>query len=402
MKRTNLFRLSEFLFTVLCVFVFLFNSCKKDDDKPKGDQYEPNNSIAETSSVTFGTEINVSLTDKDDIDFYKFSGATSGKLDLLKFTLTNNSPDANFTITIYDKDKKEITQVPYAGSGVNLNYEMATTEDEFYVKVSGKDASSYPANYALTVGFTNAADTFENNDEITTASLFPLNKIEECNLLPNDSDFYKIQNLDNENVWDVYEVKLVNKSTDMSPAIDFFDASKTEIEELATTAKPGKDITKQIFMKSGADNAQYLKISSLSPLAELAGYTLEVTKKNANEASEPNDTYSIAQEVTSSGTYQGTIIKKKSSNLADCDIDFIKITVPANKKFSYSITGSNIQYDEYYSYSSTGEPNIYGSNEDARGVTTSWGTSPRIVYYYIAFKATADLSTWNIDINITD
>jgi len=411
MKQTNLFRLSGFLFTVLCVFAVLFNSCKKDEDKPNVDQYEPNNSITEASLVAFNAEINAWLTDKDDVDFYKFSGTASGKLDLLKFMLTNNSPDANFTITIYNKNKEEIAQAPYAGSGVNLNCQMTTNEAEFYVKVSGKDATSYPANYTLMVGFANVADKFEPNDNITTAALFPLNKVEECNLLPGDIDFFKIQDLSKENVWDVYEVKLVNKSTDMSPAMSFFDASKTEIEGLETIAGQGKDITKQIFMKSGADNAQYLKIYTLSPLVTIpANYTLEVVKKNLNEASEPNDTYSTAQEITVSGTYQGTVVKKmgidlKGDYVEDGDIDFIKVIVPAGKRFGFTVSGINIKYDRYSPvYYSTGVPEIFGSkNRDTDSwMTTTWGAINSVAYYYFAFKSTADLAIWSIDIEIKD
>ena len=402
MKQTNLFRLCGFLFTVLCISIFLFNSCKKDDAE-QVDQYEPNNSITEASPITFNTEIKAWLTNQNDIDFYKFSGTASGKLDLLKFVLTNNSPDANFTITIYNKNKEEIAQVPYAGNGVDLNYQMSTKDAEFYVRVSGKDASSYPANYILKVSFANVADKYESNDDIATASLFPLNKMEECNLLSGDIDFYKIQDLSKENVWDAYEVKLVNKTTDMSPAISFYDASKAEIEGSELIAGPGKDITKQFFMKSGAGNAQYLKVYTLSPLVTIpANYTLEVIKKNLNEISEPNDTYSTAQGITTDGAYQGTCIKKVSgSNPADYDIDFVKVTIPAGKRLRYRITGENIKYDEYYSYSSSGAPTSWGSDESPGNwwSTISFGGA---AYYYFAFKGTVDLAQWKIEIEIID
>jgi len=403
MKQTNLFRLCGLSATILCASsIILFNSCKKDSAPPK-DEYEPNNSITEASPVAFNTKIDAWLTNKDDVDFYKFSGGASGKLDMLKITLSNGSPDANFTITVYNQNKEEIAQVPYAGSGVNLNYEMATSESEFYVKVSGKDASSYPADYSLTVAFANVADKFEPNNTIATASAFPLNKVEACNLLTGDVDFYKIQDLSKENVWDAYEVRLVNKTTDMSPAISFFDANKAEIEGLEIIAGPGRDITKQIFMKSGAGNAQYLKVYTLSPLETMpAGYELEVVKKNLNEASEPNDTYATAQVITAAGTYQGTTIKKLSSNPQDCDIDFIKIMVPAGKILRYKIGGTNVKYDIYYSTSETGTPGIHSENNDVDGWTTTWGASNYVFYYYYAFKGTADLGTWSIEINLLD
>lgn len=407
MKKTNLFRLCGLLFTALCISIFLLNSCKKDDPGPqepqeKPDQYEPNNSINEASPVAFATKISASLHNKDDVDFYKFSGTPSGKLDLLKIELSNGS-DANFTITIYAKNKEEIVQVPYAGKEVDLNYQMVTEDAEFYVKVSGKDASSYPANYILKVSFANVADKYESNDDIATASLFPLNKMEECNLLSGDIDFYKIQDLSKENVWDAYEVKLVNKTTDMSPAISFYDASKAEIEGSELIAGPGKDITKQFFMKSGAGNAQYLKVYTLSPLVTIpANYTLEVIKKNLNEISEPNDTYSTAQGITTDGAYQGTCIKKVSgSNPADYDIDFVKVTIPAGKRLRYRITGENIKYDEYYSYSSSGAPTSWGSDESPGNwwSTISFGGA---AYYYFAFKGTVDLAQWKIEIEIID
>jgi len=394
----------------------LFNSCKKDDDgssqkekekekEEQLDQYEPNNSINEASPVAFATKIIATLHNEEDVDFYKFSTTPSGKLDVLKFELSNGSSDANFTITIYSSNKEQIVQVPYAGSGIDLSYQMVTREAEFYVKVSGKDASSYPANYNLTVSFANVADKYEPNDNIATAALFPLNKEETLNLLTGDIDFFKIQDLSKENVWDVYEIKLVNKTTDMSPAITFYDVSKTEIEGSEVIVGAGKDITKEIFMKSGANNAQYLKVYTISPLVTMpANYTLEVVKKDLNEASEPNDTYSTAQIITEEGTYQGIIIKKVSgSDPADYDVDFIRVTVPADKNFRYKISGSNIKYDDYYPTSSeTGTPSVWDYDNDPYGGYWTFYSAAYTRYFYFAFKATVDLTQWQIEVQFTD
>jgi len=418
-QTTNLFRVCGVIFTALCFSFFLLNSCKKDNDdssKPNPnpspnpepeeqlDQYEPNNSINEAGSVAFGAKIIASLHNKDDVDFYKFSGTASGKLDLLKFELSNASPNANFTITIYGKNKEEIAQVPYAGSGIDLSYQMVTKDAEFYVKVSGKDATAYPASYILTVAFANFADKYEPNDDITTAALFTLDKEETLNLLTGDVDFFKIQNLSKENVWDVYEVKLVNKTTDMSPAINFYDASKTEIEDLGFIADKGKDITKQFFMKSGAGNVQYLKVHTISPFTSMpANYTLEVVNKNLNEASEPNDTYSTAQAITEAGTYHGTIIKKISENPADCDIDFVRVTVPIGKEFRYRISGSNIKYDTFYPTSlTTTEPYPQGSNNDPYAAWWIYYGADYTRHFYFAFKATVDLAQWSIEVQLND
>ena len=379
-----------------------FNSCKKDNVDPQLDQYEPNDVITEATQITIGTKITANLHNREDVDYYKFSGTASGKIDILKFELSNGSTDANFTITIYGKNKEEIAQVPYAGSGIDLDYQIITKDAEFYVRVSGKDASSYPANYSLTVKFTNVADKYEPNDDIATAAVFPFNTAETLNLLTGDIDFFKIQDLSTENVWDAYEVKLENKTTDMSPAINFYDASKTEIEGSEIIVGAGKDITKQIFMKSGADNAQYLKVYTLSPLGTIpANYTLEVVKKYLNEASEPNDTWETAQEITTDGTYQGTIVKG-GSNPADSDIDFVKITIPTGKKLRYRIIGDNIKYDYYYNFSNLGAPELwYSDASPSYGWTTSsFGGSS--VYCYFAFKSTVDLAQWTLEIEIID
>ena len=404
MKRTKLLSLCGLLFTVLCVSVFL-NSCKKDDDgpskKPELDLYEPNDVITEASPVTFNTKVKASLHNKDDVDFYKFSGTASGKIDILKFELSNGSTDANFTITIYAKNKEEIVQVPYAGNGIDLDYQMVTGEAEFYVKVSGKDASVYPANYTLTVGFANVADKYEPNDDIATAAVFPFNTVETLNLLTGDIDFFKIQDLSTENIWDAYEVKLVNKTTDMSPAIRFYDENKTEIEELGIIVDKGKDITKQFFMKSGASNARYLEIYTIAPFATMpAGYTLEVVKKNANEASEPNDTWDTAQEITD-GTYQGTIVKG-GSNPANSDIDFVKISIPAGKRLKYRILGENVKYDYYYNFYGPGEPSIWYEDRSSSSVWTTSSFSGSSVYVYFALKSAVDLAQWTVEFELVD
>lgn len=391
---------------VMFALTLSFNACKDDEPEVVQDQFEPNNSIVAASNTTLGTDVIGGIAEAADVDFYKITGAGTTKIDQLRFSLSNAS-DANFSLVIYNKDKVEIAQVPAGGKSANLSYFLETAESEFYVKVVGTDASVYPANYTLNVSFLNTADEFEGNDIIGSAAAFPLSLVKDCNLLTNDIDFYQIQDLSSENVWDEYEIKLINKTADMNPSIEVYDASKSIIADYTTTnAGGGLDITKAILMRSGESNSQYIKVFSNSTISTTpAGYTLQVVKKNTNESSEPNDTYATAKQITAEGQYSGVAIMKTSAGPSKADYDVYLLIVPTGSScnlYVKSASGDNskVSYDMSYTYtSSTTSPSIYISNRAASS-TSSWimsNTSGNTQYTYFKIYGNVDKAGYILD-----
>ncbi|MBN1462253.1 MAG: hypothetical protein JXQ69_00865 [Paludibacteraceae bacterium] len=398
----KMYLLKPTMLLIMSALTLSFNACKDDEPEVVQDQFEPNNTIVAASNTTLGTDVNGGIAEAADVDFYKITGSGSSKIDLLKFALTNAS-DANFSLVIYNKDKVEIAQVPAAGKSANLSYNLETAESEFYVKVVGTDASVYPANYTLKVSFQNAADEFEGNDIIGSATAFPLALVKDCNLLTNDVDFYMIQDLSSENVWDQYDVKLVNKTADMNPSMEIYDENKVITNYVAINAGAGLDITQTIFMRSGASNARYVKVYTTSAISTVpAGYTLEVIKKNVNEASEPNDLYTNARYIQTAGTYTGTIVVNK--NRVNPDVDFIKIQIPASTEVTRVVSGTGIVYDTYYSWSLNDNPTFDDSNLNANGsmyYTLSNTSTTSSLYLYLAVKSTSDLANYSITLTFS-
>ena len=359
------------------------NSCKNDEIDPVITiTLQP----TETTNTTEGN-ISGSLT---------VAASVTRKGTMLAYQWYSNTTNSNTSGT-------EIGGATTTSYDIPTN--LAARTYYYFCEVRALGAESKRSSVA-TVNVVPQLDMYEPNDVITQATPVAIGtKITASLHNKDDIDFYKFVDLSKENVWDVYEVKLGNNTTDMSPAINFYDASQIEIEGLGVIADKGEDITKQFFMKSGTTNAQYLKVYTIFPFTTMpAYYTLEVVKKNLNEASEPNDTWNTAQAITTEGTYQGTIIKKVSgSNPADYDVDFVRVTVPANKNFRYKISGSNIKYDDYYPTSSETEvPRVWDYDNDPYGGYWTFYSAAYTRYFYLAFKATVDLAQWQIEVQFPD
>lgn len=408
MKKTSLFIWKHIL--LLGLLSFVFSSCSDDKDETPAepvvqlDSFEPNNLLTLSPTVSMSAATNASLSAADDIDCFKMTGVSTGKIDQLKFTVDNNS-DANLMLVIYNSSMVEIAQVPFAGATADLSYTLETNASEFYVQVVGKDATTYPANYSISATFMNAADQFEPNNEIATAATLALNTEFSCNFLKGDDDYYKVQDTTTDGVWDAYQVVFTNKATALNPSVRFYDESKTVLESPAIVdAGAGKDTTKTFYMKSGASNARYMRLYSNSQISALSAYKLKVKKMNVNEASEPNNSFTTAALPTvlsSSSTITGTIVV--GSTEANPDLDYIKVEIPAGYIFSYKVAGTGITYDTYLSFSEFSTPSSYYTNLNSSSTSTRSlenTSSNGSIYYYLVLKSTANMSKYTITVSL--
>ncbi len=414
MKKTKLSIFRLFLVSALFTMPIIFSACSKEDDdeaviteesqvtlEVEQDSYEPNNSLSQAATITMATSVEASISDSVDEDYFVITGTAISKVDIFKIELTNQST-ASFQLTIYNKDKAKIAEVPYGGNSENLSYEFQTNESEFYVKIIATSVTSYPAEYQIKGAFENVADEFEGNDLISTAALFPLDTEKECNLLKDDQDFYKVRDLSSEDVWDAYQVKFVNKSTSLNPSISFYDESKALLSTpQILSAGAGLDTTKTFYMKSGANNGRYIKIYSDSSFSDLfAQYALTVKKLNVNEASEPNDSYTTSATPTvnsTNTTITGTVVLGTLSD--DPDYDYIKVVVAAGETLTYKVEGTYIMYDAYTSFDSGATPTAYITDASSSSYSTRSisNTSPVLsMYFYLRLKGTKDLSKYTI------
>lgn len=112
----------------------------------EGDLYEPNNSMAEATALSFPGEIKATLHNPDDVDFFTFDVDNSADLSL---TL---SPPAgqSYSLTLFDKDGKELKKSAFEECSQNIRYEAEA--GRYIVKVESiGESSSEKLEYELSL-----------------------------------------------------------------------------------------------------------------------------------------------------------------------------------------------------------------------------------------------------------
>lgn len=260
---------------------------------------------------------------------------------------------------------------------------------------------------------TNTPDAYENNNSFDSAEVIVIGNLYECNLQSGDVDYFKIEDLTSTNVWDNYEIQFTNEASTLIPTLNSYDYGKTEItSESMINQVAGASITKTLMLRSGNLNSRFIKISG-TPISatEASKYKFKVVKKNDNESTEPNQSYSdvINKAYTTVQSITGKCMTKSPTSLTSPypDIDYVKITIPqaaTAKVLTYKVSSSNnanITYDVYKTSSNTASPsttiatNVAASASNAQTIS---GTTTGATYVYLKIISSADQADYTVDI----
>ena len=307
---------------------------------PTGDAdiYEPNETFDQAAPLDMESGANATLL-INDADYYEVTNQETDVVDNIRIHVENLST-ANLLLEVYDENRQMVGEIWYPGNSANATFYYHTNAATFYVRVTGKDAETYPCDYVLTVSHMNDADAFEPNGTIDEAALFPLDEIHDCTFLVNDDDYYKIENASSENIWDLYEVQFTNNS-DINPRFRFYDNDKTELGDYEIWY-PGSsaNFSQRIPMKSGSSNGVYFLVNGKdgTGINGSCPYQLKVVSLHMNDDNEPDDTFAQAREITSypSGTISGAVVTVAANDNGG-DYEFYKVTLNAGKKVSFTI-----------------------------------------------------------------
>jgi Secretion system C-terminal sorting domain/Bacterial pre-peptidase C-terminal domain len=118
------------------------------------DVYECNNTILEARTISSCDTLFASFRDKNDVDFYKFSVASSG---LIKCKVTNVPTNIDVELRLYDADQVELPNY-YAtnGDGMSLIYQPTTpiNAGTYYIRLNDRyNNASNNSLYRFTMNF---------------------------------------------------------------------------------------------------------------------------------------------------------------------------------------------------------------------------------------------------------
>jgi hypothetical protein len=97
------------------------------------DTFEPNDNLLTPTAVKVGTDIHGNVMDKEDPDFYRFSGAASSTITV---TLENLSTTLRPDVKIFDANKSQLLEKYDSTPGANLTFDADIKKPgDFYVEV---------------------------------------------------------------------------------------------------------------------------------------------------------------------------------------------------------------------------------------------------------------------------
>lgn len=156
------------------------------------------NSIVEATEIQLGQTVNSAITETNDVDWYKFTTPSSGKITV----------NVVYGMKVFDALLFQGENLRQVGGNSCIGKESANAaystytikteaiQDAFYLKIS-KYGSYYYGNYSVTVNFESANESFcesstHRDDSFLTANTIDLNKQYNGQIAnDNDVDYYK-------------------------------------------------------------------------------------------------------------------------------------------------------------------------------------------------------------------
>lgn len=296
--------------------------------------------ILENGSATVDGEIsNVS-----DMDFYKFTLTTPGKVDIG----INRSLNTQYRVTLFDKFKRELEiyeTLTAASNGVEPLFSQGLDEGTYYVKVEFYKGVSENIPYKLGVKFT-SSNVFEKEENNSRGS---------ANAIALNTKYSGWADLDN----DYYVFKLPSNG---EVKIDLTQSSKTKFE-IALINIAGEEMEKwmtnystgqveNIIHTGLPEGTYYVRIKSVEGDLKNAPYDFIVHfTANLSFETENNNSSSLANEIAFGEAIRGVISSNKDTDyyrllVTDKTNLDIFLTQPKDTTFKVKISNQSSTIDK--------------------------------------------------------
>ncbi|MHA1899124.1 MAG: clostripain-related cysteine peptidase [Promethearchaeota archaeon] len=183
----------------------------------------------------------------------------------------------------------------------------------------------------------NADDSFEENDDFSTAALVTPQFYHNLRIINGDSDFFKISL----NSGDFLNVSLYFSNVNLDLDLYLYDSSQTELNESTSVAD-----YEEVSYHISSSGIYYIEVYPYSaPSSSYSDYDLLIKAPTPDDSYEENDYFSSAADIT--GQVNSTI-----TNLVWHDDDWFKFTVTSdyllNISVQFATTLSDLDIFLYY------------------------------------------------------
>ncbi len=246
---------------------------KKMEEKKKAGliEFESNNDLFHSNQVPLNKQIQGTISDPADIDFYSFTTPRIYR-DVIKVRIENQSTTLRPTTALFNVDKHEFWNSSgyYRTPGQNMAHFFVSEPNAiYYLAVSGYESAG---NYHLIITPMKAYDPFEPNDNIQAAKTIKVGQQIEGHVMDSgDADYYSFKSSSKDSK---VAVSIENPSTTLRPSLAIFSGDKHKFWESSGYYRtPGQDV--EHSFKAEADSRFYLVISGYE---STGAYRMKVTE----------------------------------------------------------------------------------------------------------------------------
>ena len=338
-------------------------------------EVEPNNSTILSNSITFGNQVVGNLGSSTDLDYFKFTVANAGILEI-NFNTANTQKDWVFDIVIRDSSGSVIGKSTLGYSKKNTIFDVAILTSGTYYSEISKSNSFVPDSYNFTLSLNSSylgQIEKEKNDTTSAANPISLGAQMMGQLqYTSDPDFYSF-NLNSPS--SIYLYFFQGIQTSFTDQINLLDASGKQISSFTTTTLSSNYISLinnltagkyflQVIGKTGYSGDNYFIESQTFIPSNLPIFTFnnvikdEITQSNVVKlyavkltagvcyefylAGKASGYGTITQENLSLMDSNGVLINNSGSasilNSTDLKTDYI---VPTTGAYYLAVSGSN-------------------------------------------------------------
>ncbi|MFN8443720.1 MAG: PPC domain-containing protein [Caldilineaceae bacterium] len=294
---------------------------------PTADAYEPNNKPGEAAEVPMDVSQQINVLPRGDADWFTFEVDWQGQLDV---AITDVPEDLAIDFRVWNANLDVISDWlhPLAKGGDNINFVDLPTAGRYYVEIiedSGGARSVQP--YSLTLAFTRAVDSFEENNNFGQASNLGINRTVQTNILPRgDSDWHYLD------VTHQGELQISVRDVPENLAIDVrvWNDNKDTISDWLRPLAKGGEITGVVDLPE--PGRYYLEVVEESGSERsIQPFTVETQFTASADNGEPNGTLESATPVTLDTTIPANILPAN-------DADWCRIEITTTGELHVLIT----------------------------------------------------------------
>ena len=336
---------------LLLIIAMLVSICPVSARAEEKWETESNNTAEDANGIATGEAICGTLKDGGDVDYYKFTIPSDGKIEINFSHEKIEYTDYSKSISIKDSNQDEIVKYTLYGDKNNIGKrELGLPAGTYYVKIGKGGSNSRDNKYTLKINFEQTSSwEKEINNTKDTADQLGLNQPIYGTLKNEDDvDYFRFELPQSGKI----EINFSHEKieyTDYSKSISIKDSNLDEIVKYTLYGDKNNIGKRELGLPAGT---YYVKIGKGGSHVRDNKYTLKINfEQTLSWEKEINNTKDTANQLVLGQPIYGTLKNED-------DVDYFRVEIPQDGKIEVNFNHEKIEYTDYSKYVSIKDSNL--------------------------------------------